>query len=52
MSPRMWRTVVLALVLAVLIVPMGGSYQVPGLLLIAAIAAFDLWRQSREDRRR
>jgi hypothetical protein len=39
------RTVVLGLILALLVVPFGGPYTVPGLVAIAAIVGFDLWRQ-------
>lgn len=48
MTAGMWRTVALGFVLALLVVPMGGPYQVPGLLVIAALVAIDLWRQSRK----
>jgi hypothetical protein len=45
MTSQSWRTVVLGLVLALLVVPFGGQYTVPGLVAIAALVAFDLWRQ-------
>lgn len=44
----MWRTVFLGLVLALLVVPLGGPEFAPGILVIAALVAFDLWRQSKD----
>lgn len=41
------RTVLLALVLAILIVPFGGPATLPALLVVASLAAFDLWRQAK-----
>jgi hypothetical protein len=41
------RTVLLALVLAILIVPFGGPATLPALLIVASLAAFDLWRQAK-----
>lgn len=46
MTTQGWRTVLLGLVLAVLVVPFGGPYALPGILVIAALVAFDLWRQA------
>lgn len=46
MTAATWRTVGLGLVLALLVVPFGGPYVIPGLLVIGALVAFDLWRQS------
>lgn len=43
---RALRTILLAIVLALLVVPFGGPYTVPALLGIAGIVVFDLWRQS------
>lgn len=45
MTARMWRTIFLGLVLALLVVPFGGTATLPAIILIAAITAFDLWRQ-------
>lgn len=48
MTPKMWRTVLLGLVLALLVVPFGGPEAAPGIVVVAAIVVFDLWRQSRQ----
>jgi len=45
MTSSQTRTVLLGLVLALLVVPFGGPYTLPGLIFIAALVAFDLWRQ-------
>ncbi len=41
------RTILLGIVLAILVVPFGGDATVLSLLIIAALVAFDLWRQQR-----
>jgi len=43
-SSYLFRTIGLGLVLALLVVPFGGPYTLPALVLIAALVAFDLWR--------
>ena len=45
MSSSQLRTVLLALVLAALVVPLGTPYALVGITMIAALAGFDLWRQ-------
>ncbi len=44
-SPRVLMTIVLGIVLALLIVPFGGIYTVPALLIVFALVVLDLWMQ-------
>ena len=46
MTSQQMRTVGLGVVLAILVVPLGGPYVLPVLLLITGIVVFDLYRQA------
>lgn len=47
MNDRESKTILLGVVLAVLVVPVGGTAAPYALILIVALVAFDLWQQRR-----
>lgn len=51
MTAQAWRTVVFGIVLAILVVPLGGPNALLGLLIVAGLVAFDLWRQQKRRER-
>lgn len=46
MSPDATKTILLGVVLAILVVPLGGPAAPYGIAIVVALVLFDLWRQS------